>query len=155
MNPKNIQLICEQCGQDFLVSKKQVDSKKRVGRFCSWTCDKEYRRKNDCFFGNKDHSKRKEKHVNSAGYVLIYDPSRKRMIPEHRLVMEKMIGRTLEPWETVHHKDGSRDHNFPENLELIINRHVAGARVEDLYRHDIERLSLENNKLRAAFSQEC
>lgn len=38
---------------------------------------------------------------------------------EHRLVMEKMIGRYLLPNEVVHHKDGNKLNNSPENLQLF------------------------------------
>lgn len=38
---------------------------------------------------------------------------------EHRLVMEKMIGRYLDPKEVVHHKDGNRLNNDPSNLQLF------------------------------------
>ena len=38
---------------------------------------------------------------------------------EHRLVMESMLGRYLEPDEVVHHKDGNIQNNDPSNLELF------------------------------------
>lgn len=37
---------------------------------------------------------------------------------EHRLVMEEIIGRYLTKDETVHHINGQRDDNRPQNLEL-------------------------------------
>jgi len=38
---------------------------------------------------------------------------------EHRLVMEKMIGRYLLPNEVVHHKDKNGKNNHPSNLQLF------------------------------------
>lgn len=42
------------------------------------------------------------------GYVLL-----------HRLIMENLIGRRIEEWEVVHHIDGNKKNNSPENLQVM------------------------------------
>lgn len=66
----------------------------------------------------------------SSGYV--YLSVRKRLYAAHRLVLEKKLGRPLERFESPHHKNGRRDDNRPENLELWVKPQPAGQRVEDL-----------------------
>ena len=65
-----------------------------------------------------------------------------RTMCEHRHVMEKMIGRPLFPEETVHHKNGDRQDNRPENLELWSSRNPKGQRIQDKVAYAKEILSL-------------
>lgn len=53
-------------------------------------------------------------------------------IHEHRYVMEQKIGRFLLTDENVHHIDGNKINNDPNNLELWLIRQPQGQRVEDL-----------------------
>lgn len=75
--------------------------------------------------------------VDDCGYPMIYCPQHpygksNGYIREHRLVMESKLGRYLIKSETVHHINGIKNDNRPENLELWLRSHPPGQRVEDV-----------------------
>lgn len=80
---------------------------------------------------------RKQKYLSSQGYVIWNDKThplsgKSGQIMEHRLVMANMLGRQLLPGENIHHINGKRDDNRPENLELWVTMQPSGQRPEDL-----------------------
>jgi len=75
--------------------------------------------------------------INKQGYVRVYLYPSDFFYPmrnctgyalEHRLVMAKHLGRCLQPWEIVHHKNGVKNDNCIENLELVgsVGEHSRG-----------------------------
>lgn len=58
------------------------------------------------------------------GYIFVKQPSHpfagfNGYVMEHRLVMEKRVGRYLQSNEIVHHRDGNRSNNDDSNLILL------------------------------------
>jgi len=68
--------------------------------------------------------------IQSSGYVMLtVGPKQTRY--EHIVIMERFLGRAMNCEETVHHKNGVRDDNRIENLELWASNHPSGQQIED------------------------
>jgi len=83
-----------------------------------------------------------KKYTSSSGYVTMYVPNHPRnkrhIVQEHVIVMEAFLGRYLLPGENVHHKNGIRNDNRLENLELWCKPQPSGVCAEDAYNWAIE-----------------
>lgn len=119
---------CKFCGDEFLQPIRRTKTK-CCSKRCAWNLKSQAEKgrwagaKNPRWNGGKKHM--------STGYVLCYIPGKRHML-EHRFVMEQILGRPLERYEEVHHKNGIRNDNRPENLELWAKRQPGGQRVADL-----------------------
>ena len=92
----------------------------------------------------KDHPAWKGGRSKSKGYVRIAkdDPNKigvQGYIFEHIKIMEDHLGRKIDTKrESVHHKNGIRDDNRIENLELRYKSHPHGQTIDDLINYIID-----------------
>jgi len=110
---------CGYCGKEFSYARYKPRS------FCSQSCR---------YAGQKKTWERKGvdgwRPQHRSGYIV--RSKQGRTVMQHREVMEKILGRPLTKYETVHHKNGDRTDNSPENLELWVKRQPPGQRVADV-----------------------
>lgn len=108
---------------------KHPDGCERISRDNGWCGMHAYRIKKSGSPGPAHRNRRRDRY-NNSGYVLVRRDEK--LVYEHRLAMEQIIGRPLEPFENVHHKNGVRDDNRPDNLELWMKPQPSGQRPEDM-----------------------
>lgn len=132
--------VCNRCTKKFQPSSRHLACPKcrrsAIPRRPCPGCGRQIRRdRKSCLKcapkGSRNGAWKGGRTYHKKGYVMLRVPGRGYVF-EHVLVMEKRLGRRLEPGETVHHKNGVRSDNRSRNLELWRKAQPAGARVSDL-----------------------
>lgn len=118
--------FCKRCmDQNWLIECVCGKCDEVITRFDKWNVPRRYK--------GRHNSRIRKSNIKGwyihNDYVFIYAPERpncdqKGYVQLHRLIMEDVLGRYLEPQEVVHHIDGNRTNNFEENLELIKNNTI-------------------------------
>lgn len=98
----------------FYVNGHRPHGKRSKGNFRAW--NKGF----SIFIGETNPNWRGGKTHNAAGYVEIRTDVNKHQY-EHRVIMEKFLGRKLLSTEHIHHMNGDKTDNRIENLELLSN----------------------------------
>jgi len=109
---------CRRCGQPFVRRISPVTVRRGHGWFCSTACSTAFHRT-----GRPSNNWRGGKHPDGNGYTLLYRPddplaSASGYLKEHRLIASAAIGRPLRAREVVHHVNGDRTDNRPQNLVI-------------------------------------
>lgn len=121
---------CKLCGKDYYWRPSDDKKGENERRYCSYKCafaDK----KSWCLRGEKHQNWKGGKTKRKEGWIYVLSPNhphknKDNRVAEHRLVMEKYLGRYLTKNEEVHHKNGIKDDNRIENLELVIKKMHRG-----------------------------
>lgn len=104
---------CAYCGQEVI--RNEGGYGRGTAKFCSVRCRSEFRRKDGS--------------ITSQGYRV--QSVNGKPVLEHRIIMEKTLGRALRKDENIHHKNGQRLDNSVDNLELWSKAQPSGQRVDE------------------------
>lgn len=110
-----VRKVCARCGLEMVLKPSQS-----ARLYCSRACDTAAKTKRPT---GRFHNGRPVLR-NFQGYLTVYEPSHpscngRHRVLEHRLVMERIVGRILRRDEQVDHINGDKEDNRPENLQVL------------------------------------
>lgn len=130
--------ICP-CGEEYVTCRNPTQASLYCSRSCCSRIEKRAHHAHS-LPGPNHHNWRGGRIKAKGGYIKVHAPTHPavrdrraghKYVLEHRLVMEGILGRYLLPDENVHHKNGIRDDNRPENLEVWTTAQPCGQRAQD------------------------
>jgi hypothetical protein len=116
--------FCPQCGKEKIPRRYYRKSGQGADRYFQYFVPKKF-----CSKKCEGEALRNPNRVDKKGYRIVQLNDRPVFV--HRLIMEQVLGRKLRRGETVHHKNGIKHDNRPENLELWAANHGNGHRQSD------------------------
>ncbi|RYD38954.1 MAG: HNH endonuclease [Verrucomicrobiaceae bacterium] len=110
MTMPNIILNCQLCGSEFSVERYREFKAK----YCGWTCKQTAGAQASALVNIERY-----RGTGTVGYI------KERGVHQHRVVAARTLGRPLKRGEIVHHIDGNKHNNSPENLQVMTqSRHM-------------------------------
>jgi hypothetical protein len=127
-------LVCNYCGRDYEVPACHFHRRLH----CSRACFAANTVANGSRKGARNGRWKEGRIIRDDGYVLLYAPAHPRAVNgyvlEHILIAERWLGKALPPHAVIHHSNGNRSDNRPENL-VICPDQAAHARLHGNRRH--------------------